>query len=165
MRVCHVSPHLPPDQAANALGQTKDPRAYDALIKLTKTPSWHGRIQIAGLTGLGELGDKRSFEAGYKVATDKSQPTNIRTAALVVVGATGKGDPRAYPLIQQQFDAAKASGSIQGMINAMFAVIKIADPRGQVIFDDLKARFKDNPGAMGFISTQEAQFKAAIAKP
>jgi aminopeptidase N len=153
------------EQAANALGLSKDPRAYDALIKLTTTPSWHGRLLIAGLNGLGELGDKRSFEAGYKVATDKFQPTNIRTAALVVVGATGKGDPRAYPLIQQQFDAAKASGSIQGMINAMFAVIKIADPRGQVIFDDLKARFKDNPGAMGFISTQEAQFKAAIAKP
>ena len=153
------------DQAAHALGLSKDPRAYDALIKLTNTPSWKGRIQIAGLNGLGELGDKRSFEAGYKAATDKSLPSNVRTSALVVVGATGKGDPRAYPLIQEQFKAAEKSGSIQAMINAMFAAIKIADPRGQEIFDSLKIRFKDNPGALGFIGAQEAQFKAAIGKP
>ncbi len=150
------------DQAANALGLSKDARSYDALMKLTTTPSWHGRIQIAGLNGLGELGDKRSFEAGYKAATDKSLPTNVRSSALVVVGATGKGDPRAYPLIAEQFQAAKKAGSIQGMINSMFAAIKIADPRGQEIFDSLKARFKDNPGATQFINTQEALFKAAL---
>ncbi len=149
-------------QAANALGLTKDVRAYDALIKLTNTPSWHGRIQIAGLNGLGALGDKRSFDAGYKAATDKSLSSKVRTAALAVVGATGKGDARAYPLIAEQFNAAKNAGSAQGMFNAMFAVIKIADPRGQEIFDTLKTKFKDNPGAMQFIAAEEALFKAAI---
>ena len=50
------------EQAAMAVARVKDPRAYDALLKLTTTPSWKGRIQIAGLDGLGELGDKRAFD-------------------------------------------------------------------------------------------------------
>ena len=49
------------DSAAISLGFTKSPKAFDALIKLTKTSSWRGRIQIAGLYGLAVLGDKRAI--------------------------------------------------------------------------------------------------------
>ena len=150
------------DNAAVALALTKDARAYDALVKLTRTPSWKGRIQIAGLDGLGELGDKRAFEVGYKVATDKALPSNLRTAALKVVGATGKGDARAYPLIFEKFKAAYDAMNIQGIINSIQAVIKIADPRGQEVFDMLKEKFKGQPGPLAAIAEYEAQFKAAI---
>jgi HEAT repeat protein len=49
------------DQASKALGTVKDPRALDALTKLTATKSWKGRIMIAGLNGLAELGRQKSF--------------------------------------------------------------------------------------------------------
>jgi hypothetical protein len=42
--------------------------------------------------------------------------------------------------------------------------VRIADPRGQQAFDMLKEKFKNNPGAMNFVTNLETQFKAAIAK-
>ena len=152
------------DDAAAALAETKDARAFDALMKLTATPSWKGRIQDAGLNGLATLGDKRSFDVGFKMATDKSLPLNVRTSALAVVGAAGKGDPRAYPLIFDQFKKALASNNQRNIINSIQAIINIADPRGQEAFDMLKVKFKDQPGAMAAIAQFEAQFKAAITK-
>jgi aminopeptidase N len=150
------------DDASAALGGTKDARAFDALVKLTNTPSWKGRIPSAGLTGLSELGDKKAFDVGYKIATDKQQPFNVRLAALTVVGATGKGDPRAYPLIFEKFKAAFNANNIQGIISGIQAIIKIADPRGQEALDMLKVKFKDQPGAASAIAAMDAQFKAAI---
>ena len=152
------------DQSAAALGRTKDPRAFDALSKLVATPSWHGRIMIAGLNGLAELGDKRAFDIAYKVATDTSLSRNLRTNALAVVGATGKGDPRAYPLIFEQFKQAFDANNIQGIINGIQAIVRVADPRGQQAFDMLKEKFKGNQNALNFVAALEAQFKAAIAK-
>ena len=150
------------DQSALALARVKDTRAFDALTKLTGTPSWKGRVQIAGLTGLAELGDKRGFDIGYKTVTDKNQPQRIRAAASSVIGATGKGDPRAYPLIYEQFKKAYDGNNIQSLIASVQALITIADPRGQEAFDMLKKKFKDNPGAMQAITGFEAQFKATI---
>ena len=148
--------------SAIALAKTGDPRAYDSLVKLTTTPSWKGRIQSAGLTALGELGDKRSFDIGYKTATDKTLPPAARAAALVIVGATGKGDPRAYPLIFEKFKAAFDASDQRGIVSGVQAIVKLADPRGQQAFDMLNVKFKDNPGAMQFVKAQEVLFKAAI---
>ena len=150
------------DQSALALGRMKDSRAYEALANLTTTPSWKGRIQIAGFNGLAELGDKRGFESGFKGATDKSLPNNVRSAALSLVGATGKGDTRAFPLIFEKFKRAVDSNSIQDIVGGVQAIIKLADPRGQQAIDLLKVKFKDNPGAMQFVTVQEAALKAAI---
>jgi aminopeptidase N len=150
------------DQAATALGRLKAPDAYDALIKLTRTPSWKGRIQIAGLNGLAELGDTRAFETGYSTATDKAQAFNVWTAALRVVGAAGKGDARAYPLIAEKFKAAVAARNFQAIIGGMQAIISLADPRGQESFDLVKEAFKNQQGALNFIVGFETRFKAAI---
>ena len=118
----------------------------------------------AGLNGLAELGDKRGFDIGYKIATDTSLPRSQRLNALAVVGATGKGDPRAYPLIFGEFKKAYDANNIQGIINGMNAIIKVADPRGQEAFDLLKQKFKDNPNALQFITARETEFKAGVGK-
>ncbi len=149
-------------EAALALGRVKEPKAVDALSKLAVTPSWRGRVALAGLNGLAELGDKRAFELGLKLANDTSQPPAVRTAAAAVVGATGKGDPRAYPLVFERFKKAFDSGNIGELVASIQALIKVADPRAQAAFDMLKVKFKDNPGAMNAITQFEVQFKAAI---
>jgi HEAT repeat protein len=152
------------DQAALGLGRTRDPRGLDALTKLTSTKSWKGRVLVAGLMGLGELEDKRAFNTVYKIATDTSLSRAVRTNALSALGATGKGDPRAFPVIFEEFKKATAATNFQGMINGMQAFIKIADPRGQEAFDLLKVKFKDQPGALNFIAGFETRFKSAIGK-
>ena len=150
------------DQASLALGSVKDPRAFDAMAKLTGTHSWKDRIARAGLAGLTELGDKRAFEIGYKMVTDKNLSPLVRSAAAAVVGATGKGDPRAFPLIFESFKKAYDAGNEGGLQNSLEALIHIADPRGQEAFDLLKVKYKDNANAMQAITEYETRFKAAL---
>ena len=152
------------DQAALAIARVKDPRAFEALNKLTQVKSWRGRVMSAGLHGLAELGDKRAFDTGYKIATDPNQPRNIRTVALSIVGTTGKGDPRAFPLIFEQFKKSLDANNVPNMLNSIDAIIKISDPRGQQALDLLKVRYKDNPGVMQTIGNLETEFKAGVGK-
>ncbi|MGI8469088.1 MAG: M1 family aminopeptidase [Pyrinomonadaceae bacterium] len=152
------------DYAAGALGETKSPQAYDALLKLANTPSWKGRIQMAGLGGLAALNDKRAFDVGYKIANDTTQPMSVRSAALEIVGATGKGDARAYPLIFDAFKKNLDANNFRGIFNGLQAIIKLGDPRGQEAFDLMKAKFKNQPNILGFVAQLESQFKASVGK-
>ncbi len=150
------------DQASVALALTKSPKAYDALVNLTKTPSWKGRIQMAGFRGLAELEDKRAFDLGYKTATDVSSPGRVRTTALAVVGATGKGDDRAFTLIFDKFKKSLDANDFNGIFSTTEALIKIADPRGQQAFDMLREKFKNQGNITGFVNLLESRFKAAL---
>ena len=152
------------DSAAGALGMSKDARAFEALVKLTKTPSWKGRLEIAGFNGLTELSDNRGFEASYKFAADKNNNYNARTAALSVIGMTGKGDARAFPIIFEQFQAALETNDFNGLLVSTQSIIKLADPRGQKAFDLLKEKFKNQKDFLNYINILETQFKAAIGK-
>ena len=151
------------DKAAAALGATKNPKAYDALAKLLNQQSWHGRLQAAGLRGIAALGDKRALDLGLKYAADTKQPGNVRGAALQVIAASGKGDPRAYPLIFNSFKSALDANNFQGTFDGLQSIIKLADPRGQQAFDLLKEKFKTNQQILGYATFFEAQFKAALA--
>lgn len=150
------------DEASTALALTKDAKAYDALVKLANTPSWKGRIQISGLKGLAELGDKRGFDTAFKMATDKNLSLNIRSVAGETVASTGKGDLRAYPLVFEQFKKAFDGGDERGILNGVQALIALADPRGQEAFDMLKVKYKDDADVLQTIKLFETQFKAAI---
>jgi len=150
------------DNAAGALALTKDARAYDALVKLTNTQSWKGRIQSAGLEALSELGDKRALDLGLKTATDKTVSPHLRALAFEIVAAVGKGDPRAYPLIFEQFKKAFDAGDERGILNGVQSLITLADPRGQEAFDMLKVKYKDDADVLQTIKLFETQFKSAV---
>ncbi|MBX7060109.1 MAG: HEAT repeat domain-containing protein [Pyrinomonadaceae bacterium] len=152
------------DQAAPALGATKDAKAYDALLKLVNAKSWHDRLLVAGLRGLEALGDKRGFDAAIAIANDNSRSSIVRATAATTAAATANGDPRAFDLLLTQFKAALAANDIQGLVVAAQGAIKLGDPRGQQIFDALKEKFKDNAQAMPVITQWEAAFKANIKK-
>lgn len=117
---------------------------------------------IASLNGLAELGDQRAFEVGFSMTLDKNRSLRVRSAATAIVGAAGKGDPRAYPVIFGQFKKAFDVNNIEGILSGIRAIIKIADPRGQEAFDMLKAKYKSSPEAMAAIGVYESEFKAAI---
>jgi aminopeptidase N len=152
------------DSAAEALGASKDARAFNALIKLTNTTSWKGRIQTAGFNGLTALADKRGFEISYKFVTDKNNNYNARTAALAVIGETGKGDERAFPLIFEQFKAALDTNDFNGLLISTQSIIKLADPRGQQAFDLLREKYKGQKNIIDYVNILETQFKAALGK-
>ncbi|MEJ7699424.1 MAG: hypothetical protein WKF71_07220 [Pyrinomonadaceae bacterium] len=150
------------DTASAALALTKDARAYDQLAKLINTPSWKNRLTIAGLRALSVLGDKRAFDTGLKFASDKTQTSNVRSTALGIVAASGKGDQRAFPLIFESYKKALANNEYQSIFNGLTSLIRLADPRGQEAFDLANAKFKTQPQLIGFVTMLETQFKKSI---
>jgi len=66
-----------------------------------------------------------------KFANDKNLAPSIRSSALTVVGATGKGDPRAYPLIFDQFKRAADANDFQSMANSLVGIAKTYRGQGQ----------------------------------
>jgi len=152
------------ESAAEALGSLKAPKAFDMLLKMAGGSSWRGRVEIAALKGLAEYGDKRAFEPALKIAQDAARPVRVRTAALEVVGATGKGDPRAFPLIFERFRRALENNDFQYIVLGIQAIIRLADPRGQQAFDLMKEKFKNNPDLLGGVAFFEKQFQAALKK-
>jgi aminopeptidase N len=152
------------DAAAIAMARTKHDDAYSVLRVLAQTDSWRGRVQVAGLNALAELGDKNALDLGFKYATAPGTPANVRNAGLSIVGSVGGDNPKAFDLIFTNFKSALERSAFQSMFTGLRAIIRLADPRGQQAFDLMKAKFKDNPQFMGFINMQEAQFKAGLKK-
>jgi aminopeptidase N len=152
------------DEASLALARMKEPRAFEPLLKMAATTSWRGRIQIAAYTALAELGDKRAFDNAYTASANKKLPIEVRTAALSVVGATGKGDPRAFPLVFEKFKNAVPTNNFGPISSGVQAIIKLADPRGQQAFDLLKEHFKGQQYPLEVINRWETEFKEAIKK-
>jgi len=144
--------------------KSKAPTAFDALVKLTKTDSWRGKIKMSGLSGLAELGDSRAFDIAMAFINDKSQDLETRNAALEVIGATGKGNPKAFPIIFEAFKKSLQNKEFNGLITSIQAIIKLADPRGQEAFDMLKAEFKDNTQVLGYVTFLEMMFKENLKK-
>ncbi len=115
--------------AAEALGRTKNVAGYDSLTKLLDTPSWRDNIRIAGLNGLAALGDPRSLEGALKYAASGNSP-QVRAAALVVLGVTGKDDPRVFPLLSETLvkSASPYNATLFGASGR--ALVELGDPRG-----------------------------------
>lgn len=149
------------DAAASALARTKNEKSYNSLVKLTETASWKNRIMLAGLQGLAILSDKRAVDLGFKY-NDKTYPANVRSAALNVLAASGKGDARIYPLLLDNFKISLENNDFQGIFGGFQGFIRLADPRGQEAFDLAKEKFKGQANFLGFIGQLESQFKNAV---
>jgi aminopeptidase N len=137
-------------EAARGLGMTKSPTAYDALVKLIDTPSWHDNIRASALAGLGAAGDKRAMELGFRYVT-AGNPAPVRAAALNLIGATGKGDPRAFPLVSEMLRQGADKGNFGQVAAASEALVALGDQRGIPVFEELQKKFASIPQAQAFI--------------
>lgn len=123
--------------AATALGQTKSPQAYDALMKLFETPSWRDTIRVSAMTGLAALGDKRSLEMGIRYAS-KDTPGELKAGAVALLGAIGREDPRSFQLIGDVFTQAVRSGDFNLGNSAAEALVALGDQRGLALFEQAR---------------------------
>ncbi len=159
------------NSAANALGMSKSPKAFNALVKLKDKPSWKNQSLISTLNGLKELGDPRGYDIAIKALADSKAPhwtlaTSIwdhRLAAGETLVALGKGS-KGYPIILAQFKKAMQENDINDIFYNVQQATTLADPRGKEIFEMLKARFKDDQNAMVAVSQFESQFNDATKK-
>ncbi|MGH9898181.1 MAG: M1 family aminopeptidase, partial [Pyrinomonadaceae bacterium] len=128
--------------AAQALGKTKQPSSYDALSKLLTTQSWRDDIPASGLIGLAELGDKRALEVGLKYSAVENLSA-IRSAAVALVGAVGKDDPRTFEVISGVLGQGIEFNNF-GMVNAAAgALVKLGDKRTMQTFTDARKKTKN----------------------
>ncbi len=157
------------NMAAVALGKTKSPKAFDALMKLPNKPSWKNQSLISALYGLKELKDSRAYDLAIKSLIDSDNPHwnlgtpvwDHRLAAAHTLVAIGKSD-KGYPLIFEQFKDAMKQENLNDIFYNVLQIVTLADPRGQEVFDILKKKFKNNENTMTAIVNLETQFKNAI---
>jgi aminopeptidase N len=158
--------------AANALGSSKSPLAFDALVKLIKKPSWKNQSLISALDGLKNLEDPRGFEVAINALKDSPAAArwtlatprwDFRIAAARVLAAIGKGN-EGYPIVLERFKKSVEENDLNDMFGNLLNIATLGDPRGQEVFDLMKTRFKDDATAMKAVNGYETQFKRAIKK-
>lgn len=148
--------------AATALGQTKATQAYGALSSLFDTPSWRDSLRFSAMSGLAELGDKRSLEMGVRYAA-KTNPPALRAGAVTLLGTIGKDDARSYQLVADAFTQAVGSGDFNLGATAAEALVALGDQRGLALFE--QARKQLPPQAHPFITHFEQRLRQSAAQP
>lgn len=149
-------------EAARALAQTKSVEAYGALTKLMVAESWRDTIKASGLAGLAVLGDKRALELGFKSVAVGNQPA-VRAAALSLISAVGKDDPRTLPVVSDMLAQALKRGSFSQVRAAIEALVVLRDPRA---VDVLEGFGKGQMGSLelrGLMMQSAQRLKAALA--
>jgi HEAT repeat protein len=126
-------------EAAQALGQSGSPQAYDELAGAVALESWQGTIQAGVLRGLAALKDPRALEAGLKYATP-GNANAVRAAAFQLLAEVGKGNDRALDTLL----SALKEKSFQIKFNVVQALGKLGDPRAIPVLEEL-AKSPDIP--------------------
>jgi aminopeptidase N len=150
--------------AALALGQTQSPTAYDSLIKLIDAPSWRDTIRASALNGLAALGDKRALDLGLKYYV-AGNPSAARTAALAVLGAAGKDDPRVFPILSGTATDALEKRNFGLLFGAAEAMVSLGDERGLAVFQELSKKTGTSRQIISAISGFETRLRAKLAVP
>lgn len=149
--------------AALALGRTKSAEAYAALSNLVNLPSWRDTIRASALNALAALGDPRALDLGLRYATN-THPRDVRLAAYALLGAVGKSDARAFPLISEAFTQAVSSGSTSLSMSTAEALVELGDPRTLQTFEAARKNAK-RPEFQFLIAQFEQQLRQKSRKP
>lgn len=156
--------------AATALGQTKSPKAFRALVDIMKVPSWKGENVLSGLVGLKELGDVRAADVALAVVKDQTSRRwtlatprwDFRIAAAETLVAIGKG-ATAFPVVLDRFAKSLAENDVNDVFSNVLLMATLGDPRGLDVFEPLRTRFKGNENALAAVNAYETQLKEALA--
>jgi aminopeptidase N len=147
------------------LGLTKNAAGYDSLVNLLDTSSWRDSIRLAGLNGLAALGDKRSLDVALKYSASGNSG-QIRAAAIAILAAVGKDDPRVFPLVSEALlkSASPFNAALFGASSR--ALVELGDQRGVEVFEQAGKKLA-SPRALPQLQQLEQQLKqkAQVATP
>lgn len=157
--------------AAIALGKSKSPLAFDALIQLKDKPSWKNQSLISTLYALKELGDPRG--AAIALAALRDDPPgarwslatpvwDYRLAAANTLVALGRSN-EAWPILETRYAAALRENDVNDIFSNVLLMVSLGDARAKPLFAGLRDRFKDDPNAVAAIGSFEEQLDKATA--
>ena len=72
-----------------SLGKTRDPRAFDVLVKAAKERTWNSTVESGAIRGLAELADERALEPILDAAR-LGHDEGLRRAAAACIGRVGQ---------------------------------------------------------------------------
>lgn len=156
--------------AAVALGKTKSPQAFEALVKLKDRPSWKNQSLMHCLAGLAQLGDARAEAIAVAALTDNQSPRwflgnawDYPFVAAQTLAALGKTE-KAYPILLERFNLAMQENNRDDIFHQVLLIVTLGDPQGLEIFKSLNSRYQHDENAMLAIQAFEEQLKAVVAK-
>lgn len=132
------------------------------MIKLIDSPSWRETIRASGLSGLAALGDKRALDLGFKYFA-AGNPNGVRAAAIGLLGATGKDDPRTFPLISAALTEGLERRNFALFFGEAEALVALGDERGLTVFQELSKKPGVPPQLSAAISGFESRLRARLA--
>ena len=150
--------------AAVALGQTKSTEAYSALTKLLEVPSWRDTIKISALNGLAALGDKRALEMALRYSA-KGNTSTVRGAALTVLGAAGKDDPRAFAALSETLREAFIREDLGLSTAAAEGIVALGDARGLTVFEELLKKTEGTARSRALVTRLQESLRRTALGP
>jgi hypothetical protein len=134
-------------------------------MKLLDTPSWRDNIRVAGLYGLAALGDQRSLDSALKYSASGNS-TQIRAAAITVLGVVGKDDPRVFPLISETLLKSLSPFNAALFGASGHALVALGDQRGLEVFEQASKKLT-SPRAIPLLQqlVQQLKEKGQTATP
>jgi aminopeptidase N len=148
--------------ASVALGATHSAGAYEALVKLLDVPSWRDNIRTSALAGLGELRDRRSLDIAFRYA-ERGNPTQVRAAALRLLGRVGGDNPRAFSLISDTAARAFASGDTTLATAAGEALVSLGSPKGLAILEEISHNGAITEKLQAYLNEYKELLRKAVA--
>ena len=143
-------------------GPDEECRRIRPLIEMIDQPSWRDTIRASGLSGLAALGDRRALELGIKYYA-AGNPNGVRSAALTLLGATGKGDARVLPILSGVLNEGFERRSFQLISAAGEAMVALGDERGVTMLEELAKKANDSPQLASVLSGYQSRLKAKLA--
>jgi hypothetical protein len=89
-------------------------------------------------------------------------PANVRSAALSLIAAAGKSDPRAFEIIRTALNDAFERRSFGLMTGAAEALVTIGDERGLATFQELRRKAAGFQSLVATISGYEARLRSKV---
>lgn len=158
------------NSASVALGKSKSPNAFDALLKLRERPSWKRQSLMACLNGLAALNDPRG--AGIALAALKNNQSprwflangwDYPLIAAQTLAALGKG-AEGFPIVEERLNLAIAEQQTDDIFEQILLLSALGDERGIDVIAKLKVTFRENATALAALDNYEQQLKSTLKK-
>lgn len=109
------------------------------------------------------LSDPRSKELALKYSQE-SYPIPVRAGGVALLGAVGRGDPRAYPLVLAAFQQAFVMDNQELGFAASEALVNVCDARGLEFLAAVAKKVADNPQGQAFISDLSQRLQKCVTE-
>lgn len=153
------------NSAAIALGKTKSPLAFDALMLLENQKSWKNQNRISALNGLEQLGDDRAVPYVLACLSDQQSSRwylatttwDYPFAAVQTLQSLQKAS-LGFPILWERFVKSLEENDLNDIFQNVQLLNALKDERVQDIYPLLQEKFKNETVILEAVDFYKSQF-------